>query len=282
MGRVVLFLFAAFCMFPMVFLLSGRTACAEDPVHVEQSPENPCVGLLADLDRPTISDSACVAPLGHAVLELGFQHADVRGPGGGTAKNYPQAELRFGIPGRNEIKVLAPNYTNQRSGIPEEASSGLSATSIGFKHELGYNSHWIGSVETILTLPSGNAAFGSRGLGAAFIGIVNYAVNDHVAVALELGVNSQTTSKLAGGERFTGFISNFVATWQPMDKFQFYGEVFGQSKTGPGESAGYNFDGGVQYLLTRWWEVDLEEGVWLTGNLGGFTHYYGAGMGFLF
>ncbi len=31
-----------------------------------------------------------------------------------------------------------------------------------------------------------------------------------------------------------------------------------------------------------WWEADLEEGVRLSGNLGGFTHYYGVGSGFLF
>ena len=274
-------LFALFCIFPMVFL-SGP-AYAGDPGHVEI--QNPCAGpsaLLSILDRPTVSDSACVAPLGHAVLELGYQHADLRGEGGGTADNYPEAEVRFGLPGGNEFKVLPSNYNSQRSGIPEEASSGLSATSIGFKHELGYTKKWLGSVEAIFTLPSGNDAFGSRGPGAAVNGIVAYALTDQIGLSLQLGLSSQTGPVSAGGGRFTSFISNFVATWDPVDRLQFYGEVFGQTKTSAGEGAGYDFDGGVQYLLAPWWEIDAEEGVRLYGNLGGFTHYYGAGMGFLF
>ncbi len=90
--------------------------CAEDSTNAEI--QNPCGGpsaLLAILDRPTVSDSACAVPLGQVVLELGYQHADVRGIGGGRADNYPQAELRFGLPGNNEFKILPSNYNSQRA-----------------------------------------------------------------------------------------------------------------------------------------------------------------------
>jgi hypothetical protein len=234
------------------------------------------------LDRPTVSDSACTVPLGKAVLELGYQHADVRGVGGGAADNYPQAELRFGLPGNNEFKILPSNYNSQRAGIPEITSTGLSATSIGFKHELGYTGKWLGSMEAVLTLPSGSNAFGSRGLGAALNGIVEYSLSDQIGLSLQFGPSSQTEPTSSGGGRFTSFASSLVATWQPAKRLQFYGEVFGQTSAGPGKGAGYNFDGGVQYLIAPWWEVDLEAGVRLYGNLGGFNHYYGAGMGFLF
>jgi hypothetical protein len=275
--------FAAFCIFSIASLAGGRPAYAEEPEHLEI--QNPCGGpsaLLSLLDRPTFSDSACAVPLGKAVLELGYQHADVRGEGGGRADNYPQAEVRFGLPGRNEFKVLASNYTSQRSGIPEVASSGLSATAVGFKHELGYTSQWLGSVEAVVTLPSGNDAFGSRGLGALFSGIVAYSVTDQIGLSLQLGASSQTDPVSAGGGRFTSFNQFLTATWDPAERLQFYGEFYGQTKTSGDEGAGYNFDGGMQYLIARWWEVDLEGGVRLTGNLGGFTHYFGAGMGFLF
>ncbi len=281
--RASLLFFALSCMFSAVFFAGGRMAYAKDG-RIDETPD-PCGGpsaLLAILDRPTVSDSACAVPPGHAVLELGYQHADVRGAGGGTADDYPQAELRAGLPGRNEFKILFPNYNSQRLGTPGAASSGLSATAIGFKHEVGYNSRWLGSVEALFTLPSGDAAFGSGGLGAAFNGIFGYAVSDQVGISLQLGVSSQTVPKLDGGERSTSFISKLAASWQPAERLQFYGEVFGQTSAGPGEGAGVNFDGGIQYLVAHWWEVDLEEGVRLTGNLGGFTHYIGAGAGFLF
>jgi hypothetical protein len=208
--------------------------------------------------------------------------ANLRGEGSSKADSYPQAEVRFGLPGRNELKILAPNYASQRSGTPQEASSGLSATSIGFKHELGYTSKWLGSVEAVLTLPSGNDVFGSRGLGTTINGIVAYSLSAHVGLSLQLGVSSLTDSVLAGGRRFTSFNQFLATTWNPIERLQVYGEFYGQTQTARNEGVGYNFDGGLQYLVTRWLEADLEAGVRLTGNLGGFTHYYGVGIGILF
>ncbi len=278
MRNFLFFTFSFFCFFMLLLFAGGiKASAAANPC----SASNPAA-LFSLLDRPTFSDSSCAAPLGHAILELGFMHANVRGAGGGTADNYPEAELRFGLPGANEFKVLASDYNSQRSGVPEEASSGLSAASIGFKHELGYTSKWIGSVEAIITLPSGNDAFGSRGLGATFNAIADYALTDQIGLSFQLGISSQTDPVSEGGGRFTSFNQFLTATWDPIERLQFYGEFYGQTKAASDEGAGYNFDGGVQYLIYHWWEVDAEEGVRLTGNLGGFTHYYGAGMGFLF
>lgn len=240
------------------------------------SLSNPEV-MLSLPDGPTVADSPCSVPAGHLLLELQYAHEDLRDEGGGTADVYMQAtEVRYGIPGRNEFKVLTPSYTS------EKASSGLSATSIGFKHELGYTDKWIGTVETVVTLPSGNDAFGSAGLGAAFNGIVGYSLSDSIGLGLQLGVSTWTDPDSAGGRRFTSFNPIFVTTWHPIKRLQFYGEIFGQTKTSYDGGAGFNFDGGVQYLIYRWWEVDLAEGVRLTGNLGGFTHYLQAGAKFLF
>lgn len=264
---------------PAAVFTSNKKACAEG---AGTAIADPCLNLLNVLDRPTFSDSACSAASGHAVLELGFMRADIRGEGGGSANNYPEAELRVGLPGGNEFKVLAPNYASQMAGTPEQASSGLSATSIGFKHELGYTEKWLGAAEAVLTLPSGNDDFGSRGLGATVSGIAAYSLTDRIGLSLQLGLSSQTDPVSAGGRRFMSFNQFFTATWDPSDRLQFYGEVFGQTKTARDEGAGCNFDGGVQYLLAKDLEVDAEEGVRLSGNLGGFTHYYGAGMGFRF
>ncbi|MHB1707055.1 MAG: hypothetical protein ACYCSH_13590 [Acidithiobacillus sp.] len=251
--------------------------------RADDAIQDPCDGrsaLLAILDRPTVSDSACVVHYGQAVLEAGYEHADLLGSGG-TADNFPEAELRFGLPGNNEFVLLPPNDNLQRlPGSPH--LHGFSATAVGIKHELGYTRHWLGAVEGLFTLPSGSQTFGSQGLGVAFNGIVTYAPSDDTGISLQLGVASQTNPVLAGGGRYTSVNPDISFTWQPWWKLQFYGEVFGQSRTGPGLGSGFDADGGVQYLLTPSWEVDLEEGVRLSGSLGGYTHYAGAGMGFLF
>jgi len=134
----------------------------------------------------------------------------------------------------------------------------------------------------LFTLPTGSAAFGSQGLGVTLNGMVSYALSEHVGLTLQLGITSQTDPELAGGGRFTAFVSNFVAAWQPTERLQFFGEIYGQSSTGPGKGAGYNADGGIQFLITPSWEVDLEGGVRLVGDLGGFSHYFGVGTGFRF
>jgi len=267
----------------IVLAVRGRSYAEEKPI------EDPCAGpsaLLAILDRPTVSDSACAVAKGEIVLEAGFQHAYLRGPGGGTADNFPEAEVRVGLPGSNEFVLLPPNYNRQRtrafSGSPEQKTDGLSAMTLGLKHELGYTRQWFGAVEALFTLPSGGSAFGSRGLGAAFNGIVDYELSDQIGLSLQLGVSSQTDPVASGGGRFTSLVSNLVTTWQPMERLQFYGEIYGQTSAGPGEGAGYNADGGVQYLITPALEVDLEGGVRLVGDLGGLTHYFGTGMGLRF
>jgi hypothetical protein len=284
-------------------LVTNDTASAQQPANQaveQQEPEqqhplsqnverseaavaDPCGGpsrLLATVDGPTVAFSACVVPLGHVVVETDFQHAYLRAPGG-TADNYPEGELRVGLPRNNEFVFMPPNY-NQRRARGASAASGLSAITTGIKHEVGYNDKWLGALEALFTLPSGGAAFGSRGLGVDFHGILSYSLADTIGLSLQMGVSSQTDPKLAGGTRFTSLTSSLVASWQPMPKLQFYDEIFGQTSSGPGKGAGYNMDGGILYLITRWWEVDVEEGVRLIGNLGGFSHYHGIGTRFLF
>ncbi|MBU2823302.1 hypothetical protein HF283_04125, partial [Acidithiobacillus ferrooxidans] len=163
-------------IFPVTALLATLIMSIQ-AVRAADTIQNPCTGpsaLFALLDRPTVSDSACVVQYGQAVLEAGYQHANLAGTGGGTADNFPEAELRFGLPGHNELVLLPPNDNLQQvPGSPH--LQGFSATTIGIKHELGYTKHWLGAVESLFTLPSGSPTFGSRGTGVAFNGIVDYA-----------------------------------------------------------------------------------------------------------
>lgn len=222
-----------------------------------------------------MGDSACVVPDKQVVLELGAQWTSFRD--GSRGFSLPASEFRFGIPGNNELVLLPPNYARQ-SGAGM-VTSGESATVLGLKHELGYTGKWLGAVESLVTLPSGSAALGSRGGGVAFNGIVNYSPTDNTSLSMMLGVASQTLSSLAGGGRYTSVNPDFVGTWAPRDGLQLYGEIYGQSSTGPGQDSGWNADGGVQYLVTPSVEVDIEVGLRLAGNLGAFSRYVGVGLG---
>lgn len=241
---------------------------------------DPCAGdsaLLNIVDRPTIGDSACAVPFKKAVLELGYEYQKIT-RSGGYQQNFPEAEFRLGLPANNEFVLVLPNYIHQ-SITPH---SGLSATTVGIKHEIGYNKTWLTAVEGLFTLPNGSAAFGSQGTGVALNGIVDYTFNSAWSITCMFGATSQTQSSFNGGQRYTSINPDIILTYVLNPKVDLYGESYGQTRTGPGQGSGFNFDGGILYLPIPNLEVDLEVGQRISGNLYGFNHYVGAGMSVMF
>lgn len=251
-----------------------------------QSPCSGPSGLLGLLDRPTVGDSSCVVPVGMTVLEAGAAFGDLYGGSGGVIDTAPYLELRWGLPGNSELVWLPPNFQYQRSdaarGLPPRTTRGFGPTTLGIKHEIGYNTHWQWTAEALATLPSGDSRFGSHGIGGAVNGVISYSSNGPFGASLMLGVTSQTEPTAAGGQRYQSINPDLVATWQSTQKLQFYAEIYGQSHEGYRQGWGSDADGGVQYLLNPDFEVDLEAGVRIQGNLGGFSRYVGAGLGLMF
>ncbi|MDP1575094.1 MAG: transporter [Coxiellaceae bacterium] len=240
---------------------------------------NPCSGptsLLNIIDRPTVGDSPCTVPYKKAVLELGYQYQSLRG--GGRQQNAPDAEFRLGLPANNELAILLPNYSHQSIN----PSAGFSATTLGLKHQIGYTRNWITDIEGLFTLPTGSDAFGSHALGVAINGIAGYTINSAFNLTFMLGASSQTESNVNGGDRFSSINPDVVLTYTLASKVNLYGEMYGQTQTGSGAGSGFNCDTGFVFLPLAFFAVDLEFGQRMSGNLGGFNHYVGAGMSMLF
>lgn len=249
---------------------------------------DPCGGsgvLFALIDRPTVGDSPCVVKADQVLLEAGAARY-VPNSASGFSLGYPQLELRFGLPADNEFVWLPPNVNRVRTKLPggaNQTSSGASASVIGLKHEFGYRGRWLWAGETLITLPSGSPDFGSSATGYAVNGIVGYDLTEDFALTLMLGVTHLAApANLQSGAYYWSLNPDLVATWQIADQWQLYAEVYGQGHTGPGQGAGYNADGGIQYLLTAHVELDAEIGQRLSGNLGGWSHYVGTGFAVLF
>ncbi len=258
------------------------------PVVHADTPSAPCSGpsaLLGLLDRPTVGDSSCVVPQGMTVVEAGASAGSLYGGPGGQIDTLPNLELRFGLPGNSELVWLPPNFqyqsVNVGPGGPAATLRGFGPTVLGIKHSLGYTEHWQWTAEALATLPSGDSLFGSHGLGGALNAIVSYG-NGPLGVSLMVGVTSQTEPTAAGGQRFQSFNPDLVVTWATSARLQFYGEVYGQSHSGYHQGWGTDADGGLQYLISPDFEADLEEGVRIQGDLGGFSNYTGVGLGLMF
>lgn len=252
------------------------------------SPTDPCAGpsgMLGLLDRPTVGDASCIVPQGMTVAEAGFTLGRQYGARG-DIDTYPNLELRWGLPGNAEFVWLPPNYQHLRNdavgGMPAFTRGGFGPTTLGIKQQIGVSAHWQWTAEALATPPSGDRQFGSHGLGGAVNGIVSYSSGGPLGVSLMVGVTSQTEPAAVGGNRFQSFNPDLVVTWESSPRLQYYLEAYGQSHSGYRQGWGSDADGGVQYLLTPRFEVDLEAGVRMQGNLGGFEHYVGAGLGVMF
>ncbi|MGQ3891415.1 transporter [Legionella sp. CNM-4043-24] len=244
--------------------------------HPALAMENPCHGpgqLLNIVDRPNNADSACSVPAGRFEFEMGYQNQTLRDPSG-NQQNYPSAEFRFGLPHNSEIFLLAPNYI-QQSIAP---TAGFTQTSGGLKHQLWYNNTWLVTIEGLVNLPDGSAAFGNKHIGEAFNAIISYNINSRLNLTLMAGGSSITESRLDGGQRFYSLNPDLVLTWSLNDKSSVYAEVYGQSKTGYGEGSGFNADVGILYLIRPNVALDFSGSQHLSGYPGGFEHYIGAGL----
>lgn len=271
----------------LIVLALAALAPASFPA-ARAAPALPCSGpsgLLGQLDRPTIGDSSCVVPEGMTVIEAGATAGNLYGLPGGEVDTLPNLELRWGLSGNSELVWLPPNFqyesVNAGYGGPAATIRGFGPTTVGIKHLFGYTEHWQWAAETLATLPSGDSTFGSHGLGGAVNAIVSYG-NGPLGVSLMVGMTSQTEPTAAGGRRFQSFNPDLVVTWETSSRLQLYGEIYGQSHSGYGWGWGTDADGGLQYLVNPDFEVDLEEGVRIQGDLGGFSNYTGVGLGLMF
>lgn len=241
---------------------------------------DPCAGpyaLLALIDRPTISYSSCVVAVNHAVLEMGYQYQQLM-QGSGHQQNFPQAELRIGLPANNEFVIFIPNYIYQ-SVSPH---SGFTASTLGVKHEFFYTEKWIAAANFLVTQSNGSAAFGSKQTGIETNGIVTYDINSKWNSLIMLGFSTESEPSLQGGKRFTTINADVVLTYSFSPVLNIYGELYRQSKTSPDDGQAVIFDGGIEYLPFPRFEIDAEAGQRISGTLGNVNHYFAAGMSVLF
>jgi hypothetical protein len=260
-------------LFAASLLLSFTSAAVAETVN------DPCRGpsmLLSIVNRPTVSDSACAVPYKSVVVEAGYQYTLLT-HSLGHLQSFPQGSLRIGLPYRSEFVVVAGNYLH----FPNALHNGFTATTVGIKHELGYNAKWLGTAELLITMPNGSALFGSKGTGAALNGIVNYTITPAMVFSFMGGVTSLTLPSQFGGTRYTSFNPDGVLSYSLTDRLNAYIEVYGATQTAPGAGSGFNSNGGFLYLLTRNISIDVEAGRRIYGDLSGIGQYIAGGFAVL-
>ncbi len=254
------------------FLLLGLCYSAHADI------QNFCGGpesLLNIVNRPSYSDSVCVVPKNNILLEFGYQADGLIETG--TAQNFAEPTMRVGLPLQSEFVIVMPNYITQNI----RPHSGFTANTFGIKHVVGTTSKAMLTAEALFTAPGGSDAFGSQERGVAAYGIVAYSLTPSLTLSGFMGVSSQSTSKLNDGLRYTTFVPDVLLSWSH-DRYSLYAELYAQTKTAPDAGSGVIFDVAMLYLVTNYWEVDVEVAHRLTGAINQIDYYAGIGTSLRF
>lgn len=251
-------------------------AVAPSPAPKPAATPNPCAGLLAQLNRPTVGFSPCAVDKGTTVFELGYQNT--RYAQAPSRVQIGQGFLRFGVAQRFELDVIGPNEVVQRGAGANV--SGLADSGIGFKYGLLQGQHWQLGIDGLYTTPNGVRAFtaGSATLTA------NLDAGYELTKTLSLGTTLSFAS--TGGYSSAGVHGTF-GTFTPsallLQQFghvtQAYVEYVNVSRDAPDVGASSFADTGIQRLIGNGLEIDLEYGRSLSGPAAQRFSYIGAGIG---
>jgi len=111
-------------------------------------------------DRPAITDSSIVVPIGELLFENGFTET---GNQGQRSFDFPETLVRFGLNSKTELRLMVPDYFqnfNMGSGL----GSGWGDLSLGVKQQLvATEGGFDASLVAALSFPTGANAISSHG-----------------------------------------------------------------------------------------------------------------------
>lgn len=234
-----------------------------------------CARTILDIfKRPTVITGPCVTPQGKATFESGIQFLEYSNNSHGWTA--PQTKLRIGLPWRNELGLVFPNeITNSKT------ASGTNASQIYLKHQIYYGKNWSTGVRVIFIPKSGSKINGTAHNGVTLNGLLGYVQGRFNATAM-LSYSSYSTPIASGGKQYSTISPDIALGYYANDWVELYAEIYGQFNTSPSKGPGYNGDGGLLFLITKNFEVDIEMGNRLSGQLENFNVYYGTGFSYLF
>lgn len=232
-----------------------------------------CTEIIDVSNSPSHIDSPCTVPFKKVVVELSYSHQQLMHHAG-TQHNYPNAELRIGLPNSNEIFTLLPNYLQQTSA----PKTGVTAATAGLKHTRIYNDKWTFAVEGMANSASGSDNYGAKHWGATVAGIASYSMTPKVNISAMLGLSRLSEATASGGRYFNSINPDLIIAYAPTAKLAIYAEVYGQSNIDASTGAGFNMDAGLQLLVAANTLFNLSAGQQLSNYLDGFTHYLNVGI----
>jgi len=215
-------------------------------------------------DRPSVTDSSVVVPVGSLQFENGFLESVNQGQ---QTFDGPETLLRFGVAAKTELRLNVPDYFGEIG-----ANSGFGDLAIGVKQQLGPAAGFDVSLVLTLSLPTGARGISSGGYDPSVQLPWSRTLSPNWTAAGMLSVYWPTegTRRNVTGE--TTFLFDRQLT-KPWDAFVEYAGDFPE-RGGPRHLLHF----GTSYKVTQHQQVDLHVGVGLSSAA--VDHFVGIGYSF--
>jgi len=253
-------------------LLRGQN----QPDQNQPAPSPPASDQPISTDRPAITESSVVVPVGSFQVENGFLVTTDQGQ---RTFDAPETDLRFGLASTTELRFSAPDYYHDlvsATGV----GSGFGDITIGMKEQLGPTPGGFDvSVIAFLSIPTGAAAVSSHGYDPGLQLPWSRKLSDNWSAAGQFALYWPTTQSTAQVDTrtLTGeatFLLDRQLT-KPMDAFIEYAGDFAQ-RGGPQHLLHF----GAAYKITPRQQFDIHYGIGLSSAT--IDHFIGIGYSFRF
>lgn len=259
------------------FKLIVRSLCVPLLYGIQLFPETSMAtdacntdNILAVINRPTIAVSPCVVSADHLLTEGGFEHLDL--VAGSYANVYPDTQIRFGLGHATEVYAYTPVYVENHAS----PYAGNTTFAVGGKHVFLNKDPFVLTLDAVVYPSGGSVYYGFQTTSAQINGIANYSM-DPWSISLILSIMSLSQPYNLPNQTAAAFGPDLVVSYTINPKMYVYGEIYGQTKVSPNTGSGFNFDGGLAYLVRNNITVDIEASSRITGLLGQFSTYIGFG-----
>ncbi|WP_162126688.1 transporter [Flavobacterium phycosphaerae] len=219
-------------------------------------------------DRPDQTETPAIVPKGMFQVETGFTFQ--KNENHNETWSLPSTLWKYGVNGNFEVRLIT-EFVSEK--IDDEKLSGFSPVLIGFKVSLCQEKGIVPKTSFIghVSLPNAASSKYKTDYSAPeFRFTMQHTLSEKLSLGYNLGCEWD------GVTPATTYIYTLTTGYAVTNKLGSYIELFGFAPQD--DSANHNLDGGVTYLITDNFMVDLSSGVGLTDNAP--EHYIAFGFSF--
>ena len=224
-------------------------------IHKESNGQINQIGPIVT-DRPDVTESPEIVPMGMYQFELGYQFEKTPG-----SESHSFGELMIRIPLVKIVEVRAGLnsfvFLNER----DREKNGLQDVSLGLKIKFLEKDHLNLALLASSSIPTGNDEFGEKKLQPVFILAASNPITNNFGIGLNLGINSSIDS----GERFTQTTFSIASGYSLFEKTGLYIEYFGKYPNSKDGSNSNFVNGGMTFLINNNFQLDARFGKGLNG-----------------